>query len=149
MDEKEYRSTYSALNPVRCVFEKAINSRQCNCSKSTRFNLADREGVACNDSQAQENCVLLLDNLRDNARFLLQQKSIDGQLPHNAEIKIQNGGIRGLHECLSTVTSEPYDIAQLVALAIDEFSCLEQLPFGSIMQTISTYQIRRKTRRKG
>ncbi len=46
MDEKHYKETYSNINPNRCVFEKSINSRICNCNKSQRFNLADREGVA-------------------------------------------------------------------------------------------------------
>lgn len=148
MDEREYRSAYATLNPIRCVFEKAINSRQCNCSKSTRFNLADREGVSCNDNLAQERCVSLLHQLRDNARFLLQQKSIDGQLPHNAEIKIQNGGIQGLQHCISTLSSQPRDIAQLVECALAEFDTLEQLPYDNIVQSISSYQIRRKTRRQ-
>ncbi len=148
MDEKEYRSAYATLNPVRCVFEKAINSRQCNCSKSTRFNLADREGVACNDNSAQQHCVSLINQLRDNARFLLQQKTIDGQLPHNAEIKIQNGGIQGLQQCITGNSSQQDDIAQLVELAIEEFSCLEQLPYNAIVQIMSTYQTRPKTRRR-
>ena len=47
MEEDEYRSRYAEINEHRCVFEKAINARRCNCSKSRRFMLAGREGVAC------------------------------------------------------------------------------------------------------
>ena len=87
MDEREYKSTYKSINPTRCVFEKAINSRVCNCSKSVRFNLADREGVSCNLSAAQERCEILLRTLRDNSRFALQLSSPEEPLSHNADIK--------------------------------------------------------------
>lgn len=171
MDEKEYRSAYDDINPLRCVFEKAINSRLCNCTRALRFNLADREGVSCQDHTAQKSCVNLLALLRDNGRFLLQQTTIDGQLPHNAEIKIQNGGIQGL---LSVVSKKPAtmssqliasanpstqhasssthlnenDIAGLVTAAVQQYQSLEQLPYSDIMQVVSAFQTRCKRRKK-
>lgn len=167
MDEKEYRSAYDDINPLRCVFEKAINSRSCNCSRAVRFNLADREGVSCQDENAQKNCVNLLGLLRDNGRFLLQQTSIDGQLPHNAEIKIQNGGVRGLlsvvsksantatmssqHAAQNTSSSAPLnedDIAGLVTAAVQQYQSLEQLPYSEIMQVVSAFRTRPKRRKK-
>jgi len=170
MDEKEYRSAYDDINPLRCVFEKAINSRICNCSRAIRFNLADREGVSCQDDMAQKNCVNLLSLLRDNGRFLLQQTTIEGQLPHNAEIKIQNGGIQGLLSVVSTrATTMPskhavsskhpkdtssntspneHDIAGLVTAAVQQYQSLEQLPYSNIMQAVSAFQTRRKRRKK-
>jgi len=170
MDEKEYRSAYDDINPLRCVFEKAINSRICNCSRAIRFNLADREGVSCQDDMVQKNCVNLLSLLRDNGRFLLQQTTIEGQLPHNAEIKIQNGGIQGLLSVVSTrATTMPskhavsskhpkdtssntspneHDIAGLVTAAVQQYQSLEQLPYSDIMQAVSAFQTRRKRRKK-
>ena len=157
MDEKEYRSAYHTINPIRCVFEKAINSRVCNCSRATRFNLADREGVSCEDDAAQKACVSLLGLLRDNGRFLLQQTAIDGQLPHNAEIKIQNGGIQGLlsvlsdsrleHASIDNASPSEQDIATLINLAVQQYKSLEQLPYSDIMQVMSAFKTRRKTRR--
>ena len=77
MDESHYRSTYSDINPQRCVFEKAINSRVCNCSMSQRFNLADREGVACQLSSAQKKCEKLNQHLHANARFAIQRLDVE------------------------------------------------------------------------
>ena len=145
MDEKEYRSAYQNLNPVRCVFEKAINSRICNCSKSTRFNLADREGVSCNDNIAQQLCTQLLQSLRDNARFVLQQTSIDGQLPHNAEIKIQNGGIIGISKLIDGTNEN--DIYLTIDSAITKYESINSFPYNEIVQEISSYQTRRKRKK--
>ncbi|MEM8843950.1 MAG: hypothetical protein AAGB35_02805 [Pseudomonadota bacterium] len=145
MDEIEYRSTYQNINPTRCVFEKAINSRICNCSKSTRFNLADREGVSCNDNNAQELCTLTLQALRENARFVLQQISVDGQLPHNAEIKIQNGGIQGIAKLLGSNNSG--DIFSIIDSALAQYNSINNFPYGEIVQEISAYKTRRKRKK--
>ncbi len=148
MDEKEYRSAYQNLTPVRCVYEKAINSRICNCSQSTRFNLADREGVACNSPAGQQRCTDVLSALRENARFVLQQKSIDGQLPHNAEIKIQNGGIKGIVKAIGKKSVNEKDINSLLFEAFATFNDVEQFPFREIVKDISTYQGRRRNKRE-
>ena len=148
MDEKEYRSAYQNLTPVRCVYEKAINSRICNCSQSTRFNLADREGVACNSPVGQQQCTDVLSELREKARFVLQQKSIDGQLPHNAEIKIQNGGIKGIVKAIGKNSVNEKDINSLLFEAFATFNEVEQFPFREIVKDISMYQGRRRNKRE-
>lgn len=148
MDEKEYHSTYKDINPTRCVFEKAINSRVCNCSQSVRFNLADREGVSCQSKDAQHACSEILISLRENARFAIQQKSIDGQLPHNAEIRIQNGAVKGLVKILQEDQLDEQDIYTVFQLAIDKYKSIECLPYSELMQEISAYQVRRARHKK-
>lgn len=145
MDETEYRSAYRQLNPVRCVFEKAINSRNCNCSKSTRFNLADREGVSCNDPKAQQICDQLLVSFRENARFVFQLSSVSSQLPHNAEIKTQAGGIKGLVKLLDN--ADETDIFSAVSSAIEKYDSISAFPYSEIVKEISSYQTRRKRKK--
>ena len=145
MDETEYRSAYQQINPVRCVFEKAINSRNCNCSKSTRFNLADREGVSCNDAKAQQTCTLLLDSLRANARFVFSLSNIDSQLPHNAEIKTQVGGIRGVAKLLDD--ADEHDIFFTISGGIEKYGSIDTFPYNQIVQDISSCQIRKKRKK--
>lgn len=146
MDELHYRSTYSDINPQRCVFEKAINSRVCNCAKSQRFNLADREGVACKSNAALQRCGQLIKHLHENARFALQRLDVD-QLGHAQEIKIQNGGLLGLQAQLNTSGLEKVeDIDRVVSEAEKKFNSLDEFPYSEIMQVISAYQIRAKRR---
>jgi len=148
MDEIEYRSAYQDINPTRCVYEKAINSRVCNCSRSKRFNLADREGVSCTLPAAQKNCVEFMQVLREKARFVLQQTHIEGQLPHNAEIKIQNGGVKGLQKLLDNQHDSEQDIYQLMQSAIEKYHSLDHFPYSDIMQEIAAYQGRRRRNKK-
>ena len=147
MDEREYKSTYRSINPTRCVFEKAINSRVCNCCKSVRFNLADREGVSCNLSVAQERCQQLLQILRDNSRFALQLSSPEEPLSHNAEIKIQNGGIKGVAKLIDVEAVDESDIYTLIESAIKQYQSIETLPYQTIVREISSYQVRRRRKK--
>ena len=147
MDEQEYRSTYSSVNPTRCVFEKAINSRVCNCSKSVRFNLADREGVSCNSDQAQQRCKELLQSLRENSRFVLQLSLTNDKLSHNAEIKVQNGGMKGMAKLIDEPDVNEQDIFMLVKKAIDKYQSISSLPYQMIIREISGYQVRRRRKK--
>ncbi len=149
MDETHYRSTYAEINPIKCAFEKAINSRVCNCSKSSRFNLADREGVACESAASHGLCQELLELLREKARFALQQTQVDGPLPHNAEIKIQCGGVKGLIELLKGLHPDQTNAAEddvyaVIQQALGDFERLNALPFSQIMQQVTAYQGRKR-----
>ncbi len=144
MDEKQYKETYSNINPNRCVFEKAINSRACNCSKSQRFNLADREGVACTSKSSLNRCGQIITHLHSNARFAIQRIDVQA-LGHAQEIKIQNGGLLGLQKQLIDEEAEKVeDIDAVITDAEKKFINIEDFPYSKIVQVISAYLIRPK-----
>jgi len=147
MDEKHYKKTYSDINPNRCVFEKAINSRICNCSQSQRFNLADREGVACTSQSSLFRCSKIISHLHENARFALQRINVN-VLGHAQEIKIQNGGLLGLQKQLTDEEAEKVEnINAVISEAEKKFSGIENFPYSKIVQVISGYRIRPKRKR--
>lgn len=150
MEELEYKSTYKAINERRCVFEKAINSRLCNCSQSERFNLADREGVACKTAAGNALCTELLHSIRQNARFSLHLTDISGPLPHAREIKVQVGGVRGLQKLLGVAaadTSTVEDIYGVANAVLNRYGSISELPFDEIVQSIVGFKGRKKRSR--
>ncbi len=149
MDEQQYKKTYHDVNPQRCIFEKAINSRVCNCAKAQRFNLADREGVACNSSVHLERCKNFSVLLHHNAKFVVQKLDNVQSLGHTQELKIQNGGLLGLQaEINSVYNSKVENIDNVIEGAIKRYSTLEAFPYSKIMQTIQSYQVRKRKVRK-
>lgn len=150
MEEDQYRKTYREINQLKCVFEKAINSRQCACSQSQRFNLADREGVACQSANRYQACQTLLAQMRSNASFSLQMLKVDGPLPHAKEIKVQVGGLQGLqailHNEVQAACSDEglTNISDLIQKAETQFGKLEKLPYTEIVQYISRYKGRQR-----
>lgn len=147
MEEDQYRKTYHDINQLRCVFEKVITARLCNCKQAHRFNLADREGVSCQSAPSHLRCHQLLERLRHNAGFALHLKEIDGPLPHAKEIKVQVGGLIGLARLLQAedaTTKAITDIQTLMEDVEDKYRGLDFLPYSEIMKSIAAFQGRRR-----
>ncbi len=156
MDENEYRSAYHSLNELRCVYEKAILTQNCNCPLHQRFNLAEREGIRCTDPVAQAQCKHFLDNTRAQARFALRLTDIVGNLlPHNKEIQVQKGALLALRPELPNLPDTPIDnIRELIERAAAECDGdLDRYPYQKLMPGIVRHpprppRSRRRRRRR-
>jgi len=149
MDEKEYKDTYNRINQLKCVFEKAMCSLKCSCSQGRMFRLADRHGFGCHSPLHQKSCVELLDRLRAQTHFVFKLRDIDGPLPHNKEIRVQNGGLLGLQQLLGG--QELDHVADVSALVTDlqrAYGALDRLPFDQVMPSVMAYQARPRRRQK-
>lgn len=150
MEEDEYRSTYHEINERRCIFEKSINSRRSTCEHGRRFNLADREGVACSSEAGNARCQVFVDRIRKNASFALQQLHINGPLPHAKEVKVQTGGLLGLQSQLypeKEGAEQVENIAALLREALDRYQEFDHLPYTELVKSIVHFEGRNKRRR--
>lgn len=135
MDEDAYKKTYAVVNPVLCCFEKTILARKFNCRFSHRFNLADREGIACHSKSAQSRCNEVLRQVRNKSRFALQLGNQGEALPHNTEICIQLGTLTTLQDLVDA--EPPDDIDGLLAKASADVGGIESYPFEKIIRMIA------------
>jgi hypothetical protein len=144
MDEDIYRETYRRVNPLPCVFEKAILRTCCRCSLAQRLNLAEREAVACTASEAQQRCRGILESLHEKAIFTVRAPHETGPLPHGKEIRIQCGGLLGLSQTLheSEEVAAVEDVDDLLRQAIDRYGDSRQLPYQDIVRAIAAYRNR-------
>ncbi|MEE9343746.1 MAG: hypothetical protein V3V12_08955 [Gammaproteobacteria bacterium] len=150
VEEDEYRSTYHAINQQRCIFEKTILTHKCGCSRSTRFFLADREGIRCNSLAARLDCSELLTKLRQKAVFALSLHNLEGDLPYTKEIRIQTGGMLGLQRILNDAAEDTDSIADIYPIILQSkqtYQTLDDLPFQEIVQSIHRFKGRQKNRR--
>jgi hypothetical protein len=132
MDSDAFRDTYRAINERYCVYEKAILTNNCACSKAQRFCIAEREGVQCTSDAAQARCIEALEILRQQARFSLKATKDDAVLPHAKAMR-----------------PPPVRIAEVYGLlvqAVERFGALSALPFQVVIQQIAAYQGRPKSR---
>ena len=146
MDEDQFRSTYNEVNPNRCIFEKAITNRRCDCSLKHKFVMATRECVACQSEAGLKRCTRVLNAIRDNSRFALKVVTIDGPMPHNKELQVQAGGMLALQSLFSDDTEKKTvsNIHQTMEQAMKQYDTLEHFPFGEIVKSIVKYQSRPK-----
>ena len=147
MDQDAFRETYREVNENFCAFEKSALINQCNCSKSERFCIAEREGVHCLSVEGQARCLDALSILRDHATFALRELT-EGKLPHGKAMRVQIGGMRGLNKLLNGEDTQVPDVDAILQAAIQRWGSLEQLPFSEIMPSIAAYKGKTRARRR-
>jgi hypothetical protein len=143
MHEASFHATRQQINPLPCVFEKALLCQAAVCEAAQRLALAERELVACREPLARAACGQLLTLLRTNSAFALKLKDTQRILPHAMTMKIQCGGLVGLKDLVDPDAHAP-DVLKLVRLAQAEFGALDQLPFSRIVQGVARWQIRKR-----
>jgi len=145
MEESEYKAAYRKIAKNRCVFEKALTNNQCKCRLSQHFWLADREGYSCESLEISEYCRHILEKLRKNSRFLLKMHEVAKPLPHNMDIRVQVGGLRGLRAILGSDEKDAKitDIRALIEQAMQQYENVDALPYSEIVQSIASFQTRR------
>lgn len=152
MEEDEYKSTYREIAATRCVFEKAITNNHARCALASHFYLADREGYACKSAAASLRCGEFLDVLREKSKFVFRMHNVKGPLPHNREIKVQVGGVRGLLKLVdpeNNIGNSVPDIDNIDAViskTIEKFGSLGHLPYSEVIQSVEQFQGRRRQR---
>lgn len=143
MDEHSYHATRKQINPLPCVFEKALLCQAAICEAAQKLSLAEREMVACRDPLGRAACGELLTLLRKNSAFALKLKDTQRILPHAMTMKVQCGGLTGLRDLFDPDAHAP-DVLKLVRKAQAEYANLEALPFSRIVQGVAQWQIRRR-----
>jgi len=150
MDENEFRNVYETVNDLRCVFEKAVLTRQFACRNLVRMNIAEREAAGCAQPTAQCRCGELLERTRRSAAFALRLTHVSGPLPHAKELKVQCGGLLGLQSCLVAEPPEPPGVADIYGLvdqARHEYGGLDHLPYQEMIKSVVHFEGRRPRRR--
>lgn len=143
MDEHAFMHALGSVNPKPCAFGKVILSRHCACSNVNKRYAAEREMVACTVDAEREQCLELLDMLRQNSAFALKLTHVTPPLPHGPEMRVQCGGLQGLqHEVDGS--EEVVDISALLAAARVKFGSLENLPYSKIVQSVVSCEVRKK-----
>ncbi len=152
MDEDIYRSTYNKLNPNRCIFEKSITNRRCDCQLKRKFVIATRECIACQSEIAMSRCTHVLDSMRNNARFSLKVVTVDGPMPHNKELQVQAGGMLALQNLMTSMPElelkSVVNIHQTMETALEKYGDTENLPYGELVKGIVKYEARPKRKKK-
>ena len=150
MDHDAFIRTYRDINDRACLYEKGILSSQCACCQAKRLYIAEREAVHCGSDEGQQHCEELLKLLRQHSRFTLKSADESGVLPHAKAMRIQIGGLRGLHVALhgnQQIPASIEDIYGLINDVIEQFQSLDKLPFQDIIKEIAAYQGRKRRSR--
>ncbi|MBT9611861.1 MAG: hypothetical protein IV108_01175 [Burkholderiales bacterium] len=143
LDENAYRNAYTEVNPLQCVFERAILCRCCGCEHAIKRNIAEREAAGCLNAPAHALCVELKKALRLAAAFTFKLAHPDEPLPHTKELKLQCGGLLGVERVLMPEATGPVaNIFGILSAAAEQYGSLASLPYQEIVHAIHAYEPR-------
>jgi hypothetical protein len=136
--------------PGPCVFAKAVFLGVAACGAARREDRAEGSRQVCTRPLAQANCALLLDLLRERARFALHLPGPDQALRHQQALQLQCGGLGALQQVMAADAlgqSVPVpDVAGLVALAQARHGSLTELPWPALVAGAAAWPVRRRHR---
>lgn len=145
MDETAFHRTRIAVNVLPCVFEKALLAGCAQCRLSAKHALADREVITCTQNVAHINCSSLNSLFRERAMFALRLQPARHPITHANMLKLQCGGISGVHTALNAANS---DIHALIQDALAQHASLLELPWQQIVDTICAWESKQRNKKK-
>ena len=144
LNESAYKATYDDKVRLSCPFEKAILSRCAECDQAHKFNIAEREAVACSAAVPRENCLTLHGMLHQNAVFTLKLIHPDQPLPHAKEIKVQCGGLLGVQRLFDQEASTVENVHALVGEIQNRYGTMQEVSFQEVVKEIAAFEGRRR-----
>lgn len=132
MDETAFRQACSDAVARPCIFQKALLAHCVDCKRADRVQIAEREAVGCRNPASHARCVSLHHQLKLNFSFALGIRHINGSLSHAQELRVQCGGLMGLHFALSG-SADVNDVDSLLGDALERWGDLERIPYSEVV----------------
>ena len=150
VEETEFKAALKDINHQKCAFAKIVLNRKAGCEYAQKILLAEREGMNCISPTGLMLCQQWTKYLQEKCLFALKIDDLSAELPHGKAVKLQLGGLIGLHNTLHDSPPEiPIsNIVDLLQQAKTAFDQLDKIPLEHIIPAISAYQNKTRSRRK-
>lgn len=143
VDETAYRETLQEVNDLPCIFSKALFFGCCDCQVARRLHLAEREIILCNQWVNYQHCKIFWDILKEKCLFI---QPVGKNLTHAKAMKMQCGSLQSLQVEITPEISQKPNIAQLLTQALEIYQNLENLPYQTMVRTITHFPFRSRRR---
>ena len=139
------------MKDLICPFSATLVKEDFGCMQATKIIRRGGSEIACSAADAQLRCADLFQKLKDTAlpEFNLEDDLL--QIPHGVLVKIQFGGLLGLQRISNATKATASDIRNIDALletTIETYGSINNIPFSSLSEDITDYQLTRRRRRK-
>lgn len=143
VDETAYRETLQEVNDLPCVFTKALFFGCCECHVAHRIYLAEREIILCNQWVNYQSCKSFWETLKEKCKFI---QPVGVLLTHSKAMRMQCGSIQSLQlEIFPEINQKP-NIAHILETALKSYQTIENLPYQTMVRTITHFPFRSRRR---
>ncbi len=130
----------------KCAFNSTLISEHYNCSNATNVVRRGGNEVSCCNVDASKKCEYVYNKLKKTAIIAFDDVVDDDLLnmPHGVMVKIQHGGLLGINKLVNQDESTITDISKLISDSELQFKTLDEIPYVSTIDFITSYKIRKR-----
>lgn len=132
----------------RCAFSSPLVTEQYICHFGEQVVRRGGTEVACCDEAACSRCEAVFEWLKQVSLPAFGVEDDLTSMPHSVIQKIQFGSLRGLQDMLNTGSEGRVDIDELLNQAAEHYGDIDSLPYSALVDTITTYQLKRRQHRR-
>ena len=133
----------------RCVFALPQIAEDFSCQYGELVTRRAGPDIACSSDRMCQLCSNLYEQFKIAGLAAFEYEDDLTQVPHSVWVKIQYGGLLGLQNTLDLQAGQTAvaNIATLVEQAVQNYECLERLPYQDIVPVMREFRMRRRRKR--
>ncbi|MEM7304850.1 MAG: hypothetical protein AAF372_04930 [Pseudomonadota bacterium] len=127
-----------------CVFALTQISNQFDCDNADLVTRRSGPDISCTSEQMSPKCAEVYEYFKRTGLDAFEFEDDLTQVPHGVWVKIQFGGLLGLHNALPGNQDRIENISALVKLAEKEFGAIESIPYAEFVKAMKSYNPRKR-----
>lgn len=133
------------MDSHKCPFSHTLVGDSFGCSRASTVTKRDGPHTVCTEGAAAARCAALFEAFKEAALPIFDVPDDLEQMPHSVPVKIQFGGLLGLHQALNPGDSGVItDIHALVDAALRQYGDTDGIPCADFTRNMLHYQIKRR-----
>lgn len=128
----------------KCAFSHCLMQSAFACSQAQPVARRSGPDISCQSELGHIQCAELMQKLKAAALPVFNVTDDLLSMPHSTSVKIQYGGLMGMHAQISPNEPAIEDVHGLVVKAIAHFGGIEQIPCERYTTWMTEHKIRRK-----
>lgn len=133
------------MDTHKCAFSHTLVANSFGCSRASTVTKRDGPHTVCTDAPAAARCAALFAAFKEAALPVFDVPDDLEQMPHSVPVKIQFGGLLGLHQALNPGDGGRIaDIHTLVEAALNRYGAIDAIPCADFTRAMTAYQVKRR-----
>jgi hypothetical protein len=128
-----------------CVFALTQVANEFDCELGDLVTRRAGPDIACRSQKHQQQCLCVYEQLKQAGLAEFEYEDDLAQVPHGVWVKIQFGGLLGLHGLVTNNDSrEIKNITNTIQGAIELYGTIEQIPYKETIARMQDFRTRRR-----
>lgn len=132
---------------LHCIFDTPLIVERFSCSQAIPVIRRGGTEINCAQASCHAQCQAMLEQVKPQALLALNTEDDLLVMPRSAILKIHHGTLMALNELINNIAEPIDDIAMLMDQASKTFNPAHPLPLNTVIEAISNFKTRNRSRK--